>query len=129
VEFNMYVIDQDRPVPTPIPGLRHVTWAGHDDGLEQLSLWRSTIDPGGATPPHSHPCDEVVLCSAGRGELHINGEVHRFGADQTLVIPRNAPHQIFNVGELPMEILGIFAATPVQTYLPDGEKLELPWRT
>lgn len=125
----MYVIQQDRPTPTAIPGIRHATWAGRDNGLEQLSLWRQSLGPGGATPPHTHPCDELVLCSAGCGELHINGEVHRFGPEQTLVIPRNAAHQIFNVGEQPLEILGVFAATPVDVYLPDGERLDVPWRS
>jgi hypothetical protein len=35
------------------------------------------------------------------------------------------------VGEpqIPMVILGGFGATPVATWLPDGEALELPWRT
>ena len=34
---------------------------------------RSTV--GAATPPHRHDCDEVVLCQAGHGELHLDGEV------------------------------------------------------
>ena len=85
--------------------------------------------PGAATPPHRHDCDEVILCQAGVGELHVDGQVHRFGADCTLVLPRDCPHQIFNVGAIPMEILGVFGATPVATWLPNGEALELPWRT
>jgi hypothetical protein len=28
-----------------------------------------------------------------------------------------------------MEIVGVFGATPVQTLLPDGQPLPLPWRT
>jgi len=28
-----------------------------------------------------------------------------------------------------MEILGVFGATPVATFLPDGEVLELTWHT
>lgn len=125
----MYVHDQPRPAPTPLPGVDHATWAGSPIGLEQLSLWRQTLAPGGATPPHRHPCEEIVLCSGGRGELHIAGEAHRFGADQTLAIPRNALHQIFNTGPMPLEILGIFPATPVEVFLPDGSKLALPWQS
>lgn len=125
----MYVIEQPRPQPAPLPGLAHATWAGHDDGLSQLSLWRQTVAPGGATPPHSHDCDEVVLCQGGAGEVHIAGQAHRFGPESTIVLPRGVQHQIFNTGDTPMEILGIFGGSPVGTFLPDGTALELPWRT
>ena len=64
---------------------------------------------------------------AGEGELHIDGRVQRFGAKSTLILPRSSKHQIFNTGSSPMEILGVFGATPVQTFLPDGEALTLPW--
>lgn len=125
----MYVIDQCQPTQVPIPGLLHATWAGRDDGLRQLSVWRQTVAAGGATPPHRHDCEEVVMCSSGRGELHIDGEVHPFTAHQSLAIPRNAIHQIFNVGAHPMEIVAVLAATPVEVYLPEGQRLDLPWRT
>lgn len=125
----MYVIEQPRPQPAPLPGLAHATWAGHDEGLNQLSLWRQTVAPGGATPPHSHDCDEVVLCQGGSGEVHVAGQAHRFGPESTVVLPKGVQHQIFNTGDTPMEILGIFGGSPVGTFLPDGTALELPWRT
>ena len=125
----MNVIEQVRPAASPIPGVAHATWAGHADGLEQLSVWRQTLAPGAATPPHRHDCDEVVLCLAGQGEVHAQGTVQRFGADCTLVLPKGRDHQIFNTGAQAMEIIGMFGATPVATYLPDGVALELPWRT
>lgn len=125
----MTVIEQCRPEPTPIPGVAHATWAGQADGLTQLSLWRQTLEPGAATPPHRHDCDEVVLCQQGSGELHIGGVVHRFAGGATLVLPRGPVHQIFNTGAEPMEILGVFGGTPVGTMLPDGSALPLPWRT
>ena len=83
----MYIHAQTSPIDTPIPGLAHSTWAGHAEGLSQLSMWRQSIAPGGATPPHRHDCDEIVLCSAGAGELHIAGEVHRFQAGSTVTLP------------------------------------------
>ena len=125
----MTVKVQTRPEPTPIPGLAHSTWAGQDDGLSQLSAWRQTLAPGAATPPHAHDCDEIVLCLAGCGEVHVDGKIHRFGPDNTVVLRRGPVHQIFNVGDEPMEILGIFGATPVGTLLPDGTALPLPWRS
>jgi quercetin dioxygenase-like cupin family protein len=129
LENVMNVIEQTRPAATPIPGVAHATWAGQDHGLQQLSVWRQTLAPGAATPPHRHDCDEVVLCLAGWGEVHTEGAVQRFGADCTLVLPKGRDHQIFNVGPQPMEIVGVFGATPVLTRLPDGSEIDLPWRS
>lgn len=125
----MHVIDQAIPTAGPIPGIAHATWAGAEEGLSQLSVWRQSIAPGGATPPHHHDCDEVVLCLAGRGELHVGGAVQRFHAGQTLVLPRGRAHQIVNSGDRAMECIGIFGASPVGTFGPDGQALALPWRT
>ena len=125
----MYIVEQNRPEATALPGVRHATWAGSAEGLSALSVWRQSLAPGAATPPHRHDCDEVVLCLGGVGEAHIDGEVHRFGGDSTLVLPKGLVHQLFNVGAVPLETLGIFAATPVGTFLPDGDAIELPWRT
>jgi quercetin dioxygenase-like cupin family protein len=121
------VLEQIRPATTPIPGVAHATWASAANGLGRLSIWRQTLAPGAATPPHSHDCDEVVLCLGGWGEVHTAGEVRRFGTDSTVVLPQGPVHQIFNAGPMPLEIIGIFAATPVVTLLPDGQAIALPW--
>ena len=125
----MYVFPQTLPSATPIPGLAHSTWAGEGEGLKQISLWRQSVAPGASTPPHRHDCDEVVLCSAGQGELHLDGQVHHFGAGDTVTVPRNAVHQLFSVGSEPMELIGVFGVAPVEVFLPDGQRLDLPWRS
>lgn len=125
----MNLVEQQRPASTVIPGVDHATWAGSAQGLSQLSLWRQTLAPGAATPPHRHDCDEVVLCLGGWGELHIDGKAQRFGADTTVVLPQGVVHQLFNVGPMPLELLGVFGSSPVGTLLPDGEAIELPWPT
>ena len=125
----MVVIPQQRPEATPLPGIHHATWAGSAQGLSQLSLWRQTLAPGAATPPHQHGCDEVVLCLDGWGEVRTGGQVHRFGPDSTLVLPRDQVHEIVSVGPMPLEILGVFPQTPVEAFLPDGQAIELPWRS
>ena len=125
----MTVIAQAQPAETPIPGVAHATWAGAADGLQQLSVWRQSVAAGAATPPHRHEQDEVVLCLSGRGELHIDGKVHPFRGGENLVLPRESMHQIFNTGDQPLEIVGVFGGSPVSTYLPDGSTLPLPWRT
>jgi mannose-6-phosphate isomerase-like protein (cupin superfamily) len=125
----MNVIRNSTRPRAAIPGIDHCTLAGSDDGLAHLSVWRQTIEGGGATPPHRHDCEEVVLVESGRGELRLGGAVHAFGPDTTLVIPANADHQIVNSGTGPLRVVGIFSSAPVVVALPDGTPIELPWRS
>lgn len=125
----MIVIPQQAPAATPLAGIRHITWAGSDEGLSQLSIWRQSMGPGGATPPHRHDCDEVVLCLAGNGEVWVDGVPHPFSAGSTIVLPRDLDHQLINTGDGFLETIGILAASPVMTRLPDGQPIALPWRT
>lgn len=125
----MHVLEQTPPQLTALPGIAHATWAGEADGLRQLSVWRQSMAPGAATPPHVHDCDEVVFCLSGMGELHIGEQALSFGARSVLVLPRGRPHQIFNTGSVPLETLGVFGQTPVPTRSPEGEALPLPWRS
>jgi len=125
----MYVIQNAELPRAALPGIEHVTLAGSDNGLTNLSVWQQSVAAGGATPPHRHDCEEVVLVRAGHGELHLNGQVHRFGPDTTLVVPRNVPHQIINVGVGPLEVIGVFADSPVKVFFPDGAPIDLPWKS
>ena len=71
----------------------------------------------------------MVICEAGQGEVHVEGDAHRFGPQTTVILRKNQLHRIFNTGSTPLEILGVFGAAPVNVFLPNNEKLELPWRT
>lgn len=123
----MNVIQNSELPRAALPGIENVTLAGSQNGLKHLSIWKNSIAPGGATPPHRHDCEEVVLVLAGCGELHLDGQVHRFGPDTTLIVPRNVPHQILTVGDMPLELIGVFSMTPVAVFFPDGQPIELPW--
>ena len=123
----MYVIQNSELPRAALPGIEHVTLAGSENGLKNLSIWKQSVAPGGATPPHRHDCEEVVLIRTGSGELHVDGKVHHFGPDTTLVVPRNAPHQIINVGDGPLELIGVLAVSPVAVFFPNGQPIELPW--
>jgi mannose-6-phosphate isomerase-like protein (cupin superfamily) len=126
----MQVITNAPPAASPIPGIHHTTLAGSDQGLKQLSIWQQIVAPGGATPPHTHDCEEVVMCTAGRGEVLLgDGRRLEFRANQTLVIPAHELHQILNCGDEPLHSFGVFGRSPVNAFLPDGQVLDLPWPT
>ena len=124
----MHIVENVPPTPSAIPGISHATLAGSEQGLQQLSIWRQVLEPGAATPPHRHDCEEVLLCSAGRGVFKLEGyEPRIFGASATVCIPRNALHEIANAGEVPLRFVAIFGSAPVLPHLPDGTPIELPW--
>ena len=125
----MRVIDNANLPRSQLPGLDHVTLAGADVGLRGLSVWRQTIDPGGSTPPHFHDCEEVVLVTDGTGAVHGPSGSHTLGSGTTLVFPPLEEHQIVNTGSTPLELVGIFSATPVGVFQPGGAALDLPWRS
>jgi mannose-6-phosphate isomerase-like protein (cupin superfamily) len=123
----MNVIENGTLPHAALPGIDHVTLAGSRNGLRHLSIWKQSMAPGSATPPHRHDCEEVVLIRSGRGELHIDGRIQQFGSDTTIVVPPNVPHQIINVGNEPLELLGVLSVSPVVVTLPDGRPIDLPW--
>lgn len=125
----MHVLQNAERQKAQLPGIDHLTLAGAAQGLSRLSVWRQAMDPGSATPPHQHDCEEVVLVLEGSGELHMDGRVTAFGPDTTLVLPPNVPHQIFNTGSVPLLTVAAFSSTPVGTFLPDGEPIPLPWES
>ncbi len=115
--------------PNILPGLAHSTLAGAEHGLRQLAVWSQSIDAGAGSPPHRHDCEEVILILEGSGALSIDGAELPFTQGQTLVIPPNKPHQIFNTGERALRLIAALSAAPVRVEFPDGTEIDLPWQT
>ena len=121
------IIDHTALPQATLPGIEHRTLAGSAQGLQHLSVWRQTIAPAGATPPHRHDCEEVVLVLSGHGTLYIEDREHAFGPNTTILVAPDVPHRIVNSGTEPLEVVGIFAVAPVDVRWPDGTPLALPW--
>jgi mannose-6-phosphate isomerase-like protein (cupin superfamily) len=114
-------------VPEVLPGLAHRTVAGAEHGLERLAIWSQRIDPQGATPPHSHDCEEVILIRHGQGTLVFGDEEQPFSAGDTIIVPPAAVHQILNTGDEPLVLVAVLSTSKVEVKLPDGTPLDLPW--
>ena len=113
--------------PDVLPGLSHRTLAGPAEGLKGLEVWSQRIEAGGATPPHRHDCEEVVIILEGEGTLHSNSGVQHFRGGDTIVVPQNEQHQILNTGSGALRLIAALNMAPVRVKLPDGTPLDLPW--
>lgn len=92
-----------------------------------MEVWSQTIAPRSATPIHRHACDEVILILSGSGTCEIDGEIHSFGPDSTLIIPPNVVHQIVNTSDQEMHLVAALGMAPVRVQSGDGAAMPLPW--
>ena len=64
----------------------------------------------------------------GSGVIAMDGSETAFRAGDTVVIPPNKPHQIFNTGTAPLRVVAAFSMAPVRVEFPDGTPIDLPWQ-
>lgn len=124
----MAVYSNSALVPHMLPGLSHRTLAGAEHGLKGLEIWSESLDAMAATPAHRHDCEEVVIIVAGQGKVTISGSKMNFSAGDTIIIPRYAIHQIFNIGESVLRVFSALNMAPVRTESPSGVRIDLPWQ-
>lgn len=78
--------------------------------------------PGGVTPKHTHPGEELLYVLEGSVSIEIDGQApHVLRAGDTLLIPAGVPHLGRNLGTLPAKIISTYfiekghpLATPVK---------------
>lgn len=123
----MPVVDNSKQQEHALPGLRHRTVGGKEEGVKSMEVWQQTIAAGAATPVHRHACEEVIVILSGSGTLMINGETTAFGPNSTLIIPHDVVHQITNTGTDDMNLIATLSMAPVRVRTGDGAPMALPW--
>jgi mannose-6-phosphate isomerase-like protein (cupin superfamily) len=74
--------------------------------IRNQSLAEATLPPGGATMRHYHPrAEEIYYILAGRGEMEMDGKTASVGPGDAIAIPPGSPHQIHNLGQVPLKFL------------------------
>ena len=93
-------------------------------------MWQQAFAPGAGTPIHRHDCEEVFVVLAGGGTLYTReggggggggARVRplRFGANSTLVVPRNAVHQLVNTEAALLQLTVIISRPPIRVFVYD----------
>ena len=89
-------------------------------------MWKQSLAPGAATPPHFHECEEVIYVLAGREKSPPKDKRCPF-KDCTLILPAGKVHQITNTGAETIRLAALLSESPARVFLPSGERLMLPW--
>lgn len=124
----MKIIDHASINLHELPGIKHRTVAGPQQGTGKMEMWVQTIAPGAMTPWHRHDCEEIVIVLRGSGTCEVQGEaVRSYGPNSTIILGANEVHRLVNTGTEEMYLVAALAMAPVRVETPEGAPLPLPW--
>jgi quercetin dioxygenase-like cupin family protein len=123
----MLLRSNDRLPEHALAGLTHRTLAGAEDGMRKVAVWEQVLEPGAATPPHRHACEEVIVVLEGRGVLEIGGDRLAFGSRSTIIVPHDTVHRIVNDADVQLRVIAALSTPRVVVNTPAGDPIRLPW--
>ena len=83
---------------------RRVIYTGHN-----LQLVLMSIEPGDEIGAEVHEDrDQFFRVEAGEGEISIDGVVHKVKADDGIIVPQGARHNVKSVGKEPLKLYTIY---------------------
>ena len=75
-------------------------------GNHNQSLAEATVPVGSTTVPHRHrDSEELYHITAGSGSMVVGDEQFAVTVGDTICIMPNTPHQIANIGAIPLKIM------------------------
>ena len=83
---------------------RRVLYTGHN-----LQLVLMSIEPGDEIGLEVHDDrDQFFRIEAGEGEISIDGAVHKVKADDGIIVPQGARHNVTSTGKEPLKLYTIY---------------------
>ncbi len=86
------------------PGVLRRSFSG-----EQGTIAFTTLEPGHAPYPHSHPHEQIVYILSGRARFHVGDEEAVVGPGDMLVVPSGVEHWAEAVGDEAVLDLSLFS--------------------
>jgi mannose-6-phosphate isomerase-like protein (cupin superfamily) len=121
----MIIHSHDAPTFTQ-GGTTATGYASPNRGARDLSLWRVTLRPAEASPPHALSREEVFLALEGSGMATLDGADEPFVAGDCLIVPADVPFTL-RAGDDGLAAVCAMAAGGQATLLPDGPTITPPW--
>jgi mannose-6-phosphate isomerase-like protein (cupin superfamily) len=80
-----------------------VHYNGPTDQLSGLSTGMAVLEPGVSPhPPHRHPEEELLIVTAGTGEIECDGRATPVGPGAIMYCAGDVLHGILNTGKVPL---------------------------
>lgn len=89
-------------------------------GASASSVVYFEVAPGEHCGRHTHSAEEIVYIVDGDAEIELGNERQRATAGSLAIVPTMAPHDVYNVGNKPVRVVGFFAAAGVITKFDDA---------
>jgi quercetin dioxygenase-like cupin family protein len=99
-------IDPSRRLRVAFP---HSSATGH----ASLATVYFEVEPGDHVGMHTDSAEELLLVLEGVGEATVGDETGVAHAGSVVTVPAMEPHDVRNVGEGPLRVLGFFSASTV----------------
>jgi quercetin dioxygenase-like cupin family protein len=97
--------------------LGSILLSGEDTG-GAYCLLDMRVAPGKGVPRHTHTReDEALFVLSGELEAIVGDEIFTLRAGETLIAPRNIPHQLRNSGNVPNHYLIMFSPAGFEEFL------------
>ena len=77
------------------------------------------VEPGQHIGRHTHSAEEILLILEGEAEAVVGDERGRLSKEEMAVVPATAPHNLYNVGEVTLRVVGFFSSAAVVTIFDD----------
>ena len=117
---------EDRDAPRFVLGGTHVIGlASPSRGATDTSVWRLTLDPGAASPPHTLDREEVFVALSGSLTASFADRTETVQPGGALIVPAGEEFTIRSTGDEPFE--GVICLPVGGRATVDGEASIPPW--
>mgnify|MGYP000489455243 CR=1 FL=1 len=77
-------------------------------GTKKLATVYFEIEPGDHLGTHTDSAEELLIILAGDAKVTIGKEVSKVSAGKLALVPEMVPHNIANMGNITLKVLGVF---------------------
>lgn len=88
-------------------------------GAQGSSVVYFEVDPGDHIGMHTDSAEEIILVLSGRAEATIGDETGQLAPGGMGLIPALVPHDVHNVGEGTLRVVGFFSSSTVVSVFDD----------
>lgn len=119
----MHLIRKTEAPEFNLHGIRVTGLASPKRGASETCVWRLVVPPATPGLVHEVTREEIFVGLSGSAVVTIDGVVHGLAAGDAVIVPKDTPFSVANVGEEPFEAMVVFpvggqASTNAEPFTP-----------